>query len=212
MLNSKGPVQIDLELVRRALHDRAWKPASLTGGERFAAVAAILRERQGDTEVLLIRRAEHVDDPWSGHMAFPGGRHDPTDLDLAATAIRETEEEVGLGLSRDRELVGRLDDLPAIARGHRVGLIIATFVFAVDRDVALVLDPKEVSETLWAPLGPLARGERNTTITWPRDGRALSFPGYDVDGRVVWGITHHLLGALFATLVGAETTGKGILR
>ncbi|MCA9639821.1 MAG: NUDIX domain-containing protein, partial [Myxococcales bacterium] len=84
----------------------ALRSSAATGdGGRFAAVAAVLRPTDADTEVLLIRRAEHEGDPWSGHMAFPGGRHDPTDPDLLTTARRETLEEVGLDLSRRARLL-----------------------------------------------------------------------------------------------------------
>src|SRR5262245_25433216 len=128
---------IDVDLVRAAFRDRAHRPATLHGDERFAAVAAILRDRGGEAEVLLIRRAKKATDPWSGHMAFPGGRQDPEDLDLLHTAVRETKEEIGLDLLPDRNLVGRLDDLAAIVRGNRVGLVIAPFVFAIDGDPIL---------------------------------------------------------------------------
>ena len=77
-------------------------------------MAAILRPGDPEPEVLLIRRAEKVGDPWSGHMAFPGGRADPRDPDLRATAVRETREEVGLDLENDAELIGILDDIPAM--------------------------------------------------------------------------------------------------
>src|SRR5689334_10230467 len=111
---------IDVDLVRAAFRDRAHRPATLRGDERFAAVAAVLRDRGGEAEVLLIRRAQKETDPWSGHMAFPGGRQDPSDRDLLHTAVRETEEEVGLELRPEEHLIGRLDDLAAVARGHRV--------------------------------------------------------------------------------------------
>src|SRR5262245_34151321 len=83
---------------------REARPADF--GER-AAVAAILLPRDDTFEILLIRRAERPTDLWSGHMAFPGGRRSPEDRDLLATAVRETEEEVGLDLARHGELVGR---------------------------------------------------------------------------------------------------------
>jgi 8-oxo-dGTP pyrophosphatase MutT (NUDIX family) len=137
-------------------------------------------------------------------MAFPGGRRDPSDGDLLHTAIRETAEEVGLALSRDGDLVGRLDDLPAIARGKKVGLVITPFVFAIPGDVDLTLNDDEVHEALWTKLGPLARGERDTGFPYRFEDTELTLPAYDVDGRIVWGLTHRMLSALFEILDGTE--------
>lgn len=166
---------------------------------RRAAVATILRERDGRTDVLFIRRAEHESDPWSGHMAFPGGRFDRKDPDLAHTAVRETLEEVGIDLRRDAEPVGELDDLPAMARGRPVGLVISPFVWAMRNDSPLVLN-HEVTEAVWAPVEPLYRGERITTIDYPYEGRTLHLPGFDVEGRVVWGLTYQMLSLFFDRL------------
>lgn len=193
---------IDVELVRAAFRDRAHRPATLRGDERFAAVAAILRDREGEAEVLLIRRAQKAGDPWSGHMAFPGGRQDPSDLDLLHTAVRETKEEVGLELSPDRNLVGRLDDLPAVARGNRVGLVIAPFVFAIDDDPVLVPSAEEVEEVVWVELAALSRGALDAKYGYEFEGRMVELPSYDVNGRIVWGMTHRMLGALLAALDG----------
>jgi len=195
--------------VREALAGRAHRPAAPGQGDRFAAVAAILREGAAGAEVLLIRRASHPRDPWSGQMAFPGGRHDPTDPDLVATAMRETAEEVGLALDREGTLVGRLDDLPAVARGRRAGLVIAPFVFqlAGPEPPELRPAPGEVAEVLWAPLGPLLRGERDATYPYEHEGRHIPLPAYDVDGRIVWGLTHRMLSALFEILDGRARDG-----
>ncbi|HEU4700285.1 MAG TPA: NUDIX domain-containing protein, partial [Gemmatimonadales bacterium] len=65
---------------------------------RWAAVALVVTP--APDSMLLIRRAERAGDPWSGHMALPGGRHSRGDADLAATAMRETAEEVGVRLDR----------------------------------------------------------------------------------------------------------------
>src|SRR5262249_41037346 len=161
-------------------------------------VAAILRGTPGEAEILLIRRAEHPGDPWSGHMAFPGGRRDEADPSLAATAIRETREEVGLDLATHGELLTRLPDVPAGARGKRVGLTIAPFVFALRGEPALALNG-EVAEALWAPLGALGRREGAGTVPYQRDGVSFELPCIRVDGRVIWGLTYHMLESLFAT-------------
>lgn len=203
----RDPESTTLDRFRAALKARQHKPASSRADDRYAAVAAILRERDGATEVLLMRRAEHDGDPWSGHMAFPGGRKDPSDSDLLSTALRETEEEVGLRLRPESDLIGRLDDLPAVVRGRRVGLVIAPFVFAVAGDPQLSPNRSEVEELLWAPLAPMLRGERDTTLLWDFEGRKIEVPGYDVEGRIVWGLTHRMLRALFETLDVAPGSG-----
>jgi 8-oxo-dGTP pyrophosphatase MutT (NUDIX family) len=195
---------IDVDLVRAAFRDRAHRPATLRGDERFAAVAAVLRDRAGEAEVLLIRRARKATDPWSGHMAFPGGRQDPTDRDLLHTAVRETKEEVGLELLPERQLLGRLDDLPAIVRGDRVGLVIAPFVFAIESDPVLVPRAEEVDEVVWAELSALARGALDAKYGYELEGRTVELPSYDVGGRIVWGMTHRMLGALLAALDGID--------
>ena len=164
-----------------------------------AAVASVLRPAAAGPEVLLIRRAEHPRDPWSGHMAFPGGRQDPEDADLLATAQRETLEEVGLDLA-GAELLGRGDDLEAIARGKRAGLVVRPFVFWAPDAETGPFDASEVAEALWAPIVPLLRGERDTTHPYEHAGQRLTFPAYDVDGRIVWGLTHRMLTAFFARL------------
>jgi len=182
--------------------------------ERQAAVAAILRapvrppetgrapaaeERPEEAELLLIRRAERRGDPWSGHMALPGGRRDPEDENLLATAIRETREEVGIDLAAHGTLLTRLPDVPAVVRGRRIGMIIAPFVFALRATPELTLSD-EVAEALWTPLGPLARGERSSTYRYTHEGNVLDLPCLLVNERIVWGLTYLMLEQLFKAL------------
>ncbi|WP_157906878.1 MULTISPECIES: NUDIX hydrolase [Sorangium] len=183
--------------------------------ERQAAVAAILRapagplgtahdplaggREPGEAELLLIRRAEHPADPWSGHMALPGGRREPADESLLATAIRETREEVGIDLAAHGTLLARLPEVPAVARGRRAGMIVAPFVFALRSTPELTLSD-EVAEALWTPLGPLARGERTSRYAYTHEGNVLQLPCLLVDERVVWGLTYLMLKQLFEVL------------
>jgi 8-oxo-dGTP pyrophosphatase MutT (NUDIX family) len=199
--------RIDIPMVRTRLAELGPPPPSDEEGAR-AAVAIVLREpangRDDDdgAEVLFIRRAEDPRDPWSGHMAFPGGRADPADGDDSmTTALRETEEELGLALREHGEPLGRLPDLPAIARGRRVGLVISPHVFALHGDVVLV-PSDEVAEAIWSPIAPLARGERRTTFPYVHEGRQLELPGHLVGGRVVWGLTYQMLESFFSRLRG----------
>lgn len=179
---------------------------------RAAAVSAIFRESAASTsglgglEVLFIRRANRDGDPWSGHMAFPGGRRDPTDADLLATALRETREEVGLHLDSSMELVGRLDDQDTSHR-HRTGFLIRPFVFRIARDVELVPNANEVDEIVWAPIAPMLRNEIDTSIEVSFENVRYTLPAWNVGGRTVWGLTYRMLQDVFGrvrSLKGAD--------
>jgi len=190
-------VPIGIPEIRRKLEGR--RPRKYEGpAERRAAVAAILRPGARDTEVLLIRRAERAGDPWSGHIAFPGGHQDAADRDLLATARRETLEEAGLALP-DAALIAALDDHPATARGEFTGIVIAPYLFAIEGDPALRPN-HEVAELIWAPLGAMARGELDVEHEFSRGAHRMRFPGFAVGDHVVWGLTHRMLMSLFEVL------------
>jgi 8-oxo-dGTP pyrophosphatase MutT (NUDIX family) len=192
-------IDVDLDAVRARLSGR--QPKLFQGqAQRRAAVAAILRRGPLETELLLIRRAERAGDPWSGHIALPGGHESPGDPNLLATARRETREEVGLDLA-EHELLGALDEHAASAQGRFIGLVIAPFVFALRRDAELRPN-YEVADLLWAPLGRMARGEIDVVKELERDGRLVSFPGFGVGEHVVWGLTHRVLQSLFGAVQG----------
>src|SRR5262245_4891896 len=91
---------------------REYQPAEIPfeNGMIAAAVSVILRDGDEGLETLFIHRAVRVGDTWSGQIAFPGGRREPRDRDLLATAIRETHEEIGVDLA-SAERLGVLDDL-----------------------------------------------------------------------------------------------------
>jgi 8-oxo-dGTP pyrophosphatase MutT (NUDIX family) len=177
--------------VRRAL--LAHRP-SLVSAEtaRRAAVAMVLRDDAGPVEVLFIERASREGDPWSGHMAFPGGRVEELDDTTRAAAERETHEEVGLSLE-GAETLGRLDDmhgLPATA----TQLAVSAFVFYVSQPGTLIPN-HEVREAFWFPLDSLLRPERFVEHPMQRGSRT-HFPGILVGepGRhVVWGLTYRFL-------------------
>ncbi|MFO0755584.1 MAG: CoA pyrophosphatase [Byssovorax sp.] len=195
-----SPPSFDLpSLVTRLRRTIEQAPADASG--KRASVAAILREGPSrEAEILLIRRAEHPRDPWSGHMAFPGGRRDESDRDLLHTAIREAKEEVGLDLERHGTVLGYLGELPAVARGLRTGLVIDPFVFALHTDAPLAFDPDEVAEALWTPLAPLFRGEGAGTYRYHHEGHDLDLPCLRVGDRIVWGLTYRMLQMLFEAL------------
>ncbi|NIR35111.1 MAG: NUDIX domain-containing protein [Actinobacteria bacterium] len=166
-----------------------------------ASVATILREGPTGAEVLLIQRAEHPDDPWSGHMAFPGGRRDPGDVHLLDTAMRETREELGVDLAIAEHL-GHVDDLQAVARGRVLDLVIRPQVFLWPGEPPPLTPNYEVAAAVWAPIAPMIAGEIDTVRPWREGTQTYRMPAYDVEGRIVWGLTYRMLRTLFAIVEG----------
>lgn len=181
-------------------------PGAVAEGEGpRAAVAAILRSTpSGGPELFFIQRAEHPNDPWSGHIAFPGGRHEQDDASLLATALRETREEVGVDLSR-AELVARLPEIPAFVRPTPRGLLVTSFVFALREEV--VLTPNyEVGATLWVPLASFARGEGKGTHRFSWEGQQFEVPCFHLgpERKILWGLTYRMLTTMLETLGDAR--------
>jgi len=156
-----------------------------------AAVAVVLRERAGAIEILFIRRAEHPADPWSGQMAFPGGRAEPGDADLRSTALRETREEVGLHLETDAEDLGALDEVRAVARMRPLDLAISPFVFQLRAEAAPAVSA-EVRSVHWLPLDDLLGPSRRSTMDYQHQGDTLQFPCLRVEELVIWGLTYRM--------------------
>lgn len=172
---------------RRAGHETA----------KWAAVAMVLRVTDSaGPDVLLIKRSEHPTDPWSGHMAMPGGRKEDTDVSLQHAAERETLEEVGLNLEINGKLLGRLDDVSAVARGRRLGLTIAPFVYALSEAPELTLN-HEVQEAHWVPLSDLIGSEYRSTKRYEFAGSTIHLPCWNWNGRIVWGLTYNMIEMLF---------------
>lgn len=158
---------------------------------RRAAVALVVRPAPRDLEVLLIKRAEHPRDPWSGHVALPGGRHEPADRSVLQTAIRETEEEVGLELADPQRLIGRLDDVQPLSGTPR--MLVSSFVFAADADAVIRPNP-EVAAGFWVPFGTLAaRGAATEYLHALTNGSKLRFPALAYREHVIWGLTYRIV-------------------
>jgi 8-oxo-dGTP pyrophosphatase MutT (NUDIX family) len=186
-----------LEQIRRAL--LAHEPVVLTAeGKRRAAVALVLRQAGDVPELLFIERARCEGDPWSGHMAFPGGRVDPGDDSARSAAERETLEEVGLDLANGEPL-GRLDDLQGHHAAGVPALVISAFVYHV-ADPGRLVPNHEVHDAFWFPVPSLLDPERQVEYP-PRSGSWGPFPGIRVgvpETQVVWGLTYRFLEVLLS--------------
>ena len=160
-------------------------------GHTQAAVALVVRASD-DLELLLIERAKSVRDPWSGHVALPGGRRDPGDAILEETAIRETSEETGVELATRGLQLGRLTEvLPSSERLPPITVV--PYVFAVPPDVDARVNSREVQSVLWVSIETLLdpRSGRTITIDLPEGPR--KFPSYHVRGHTIWGLTFRIL-------------------
>jgi 8-oxo-dGTP pyrophosphatase MutT (NUDIX family) len=179
------------ELVARLDPAAASEPRPSDADGLRAAVAAIMREHEGRAELLFIKRADREDDPWSGHMAFPGGRKQTSDRSLLHTAQRETLEEIGLDLTKGARVVARLPDVMPYARMPHP-LTVTAFLFTLHAPAELVLN-EEVAAVVWSPLEGVLRGDGATQFRWQKGGLDLTLPALDVEGNVVWGLTYRML-------------------
>lgn len=194
-------VQIDQQQLRII---GEYKPRVRAGHSLMkAAVAMILRDGEQGTEVLLMQRAFHPKDPWSGQMAFPGGKIEPDDESAKAAAMREAYEEVGADL-RERDYVGRLDDVYGLKVNTVFSVHIACFVFKPDRVLDLVAN-EEVADMVWLPLAYLNDRKNAHDFVHPSDP-ALAMPAVMINSslsQVLWGLSLRMLNN-FHSVLGAD--------
>ena len=165
------------------------------GGLRRAAVALIFRAgNEGRPELLFIKRAEYPGDPWSGQVAFPGGREEPADTSLAETAVRETREETGIDLASDGKIIGTLDDLyPRTVRLPPI--VVRPFVAVLDGGASLALS-SEVALAFWIPFGSLTHTEAWREDTVFARGIQINARVFRHEDHVIWGMTERILAQL----------------
>ena len=193
---------VDHPTFRRLSHALATRPPILApddGAPRRAAVAIVLRRTADDVvELLLIKRSEREDDPWSGHVALPGGRYDPTDATLQDTAIRETLEETGIDLARDGLVLGMLDELRP--RTPTLPSIIVTPFVAIVRPDVRIETSDEVASAFWVALAALEDPSLTVESEVSARGATWRVPSFLLGGHIVWGMTERILRNLHSLL------------
>ncbi len=166
---------------------RGWppQPALPDTGRREAAVLLALTA-PGEPEVVLIKRAEHLNSH-GGQVALPGGMWDPGDASLLETALRESEEEIGLPSARV-ELIARLP-----RRETRAGIPVTPYLARIPHDLALRPDPGELDAVFRVPLGFLLDQDNLVSDRFEIAGGWQQLPCYRYRGYRIWGFTFQVL-------------------
>lgn len=170
----------------------AW-PAPV-GGATLAAVLVPLVTHASGLTVILTRRTEHLDDH-AGQISFPGGRIEPGDDHPAATALRETEEEIGLAANRI-EVIGSLG-----LHDTSTGFAVVPVIGFVAPPIAYTLDAFEVAEAFEVPLDFLLDPANRQIGQIEYSGRMRDYFYFDYDGRMIWGATARMIVDLAETLM-----------
>jgi 8-oxo-dGTP pyrophosphatase MutT (NUDIX family) len=186
--------ELSMHEIRARLGAYSPKLADEAEAQSLAAVALVFfAPEAGPAELLFIERALKEGDPWSGHMAFPGGRRDRRDYDLVATSVRETREEVGLELGAP---IARLDDFANMRAGS---LVVAPFAYQLERRPVLTPN-REVQSTVWIPVPWLLHPDAAVDYEISRESQSMRFPAVRYDRYTVWGLTYRILANLFQVL------------
>lgn len=178
-------MRLDPERVRRVL--AAHTPQRLPR-ENLAPAAVLLPlfVRDGEDQVLFTRRPDTMPHH-QGEISFPGGRRQPEDFDLLATALRETEEEMGIA-SEDVQILGRLDDFFSV-HGYHITPFVGYFAYPY----AFRVNPREVAEVIMVPLSRLRDPAIFRTEDWSHRGRSYPVHFYEIDHHQIWGLTAAML-------------------
>lgn len=163
---------------------------------RYAAVLVLLFPRQGEIRFLLTARPEGML-RHPGQVSLPGGAAEPHDASLWQTALRETQEELGVRTGRLRPL-GRLEPVPVLASHY----LIVPYVAWNPSPPILSPDPREVAEVVEVPLDHLLDPGLVEEETWDLRGRAWRVTFYRFGNKAVWGATARILSDLAARLAG----------
>lgn len=175
--------------IRTRLLGYAPNEVGIEGARARAAVLIPLYEKRGEMHVVLTKRTDRVHSH-RGEISFPGGAMDPTDLDLMVTALRESNEEIGLRPD-DVEIIGRVDDIITISDFH-----VTAFVGHIDPAVCPYLwrlQETEVAELIEVPVTHLLERANLVEVPRNRNGELVMLEGFQFGDHVIWGATGRML-------------------
>jgi len=148
-----------------------------------AAVALLLRLVNQDFKILLVKRTENPSDPWSGQMAFPGGKRDPKDQNIRYTVVREILEETNIHIICRCRFLGVLENMRSTVRPK---LLVASFVVLLEHESTIILN-EELEGHMWISLKKLREYKGVAKLPFGE------VPAYIVEGNVIWGLTYRIL-------------------
>jgi 8-oxo-dGTP pyrophosphatase MutT (NUDIX family) len=196
------PLRFDLAGLRQRLAGRSQPEFTLfgddgTAGREFAntpaAVLVPVIAHPGELTLLFTQRTTHLKSH-AGQVSFPGGRAEPGDASVEFTALRETEEEIGLPAARV-EVLARLPDYRT-----RTGFRVTPIVGLVEPPLELAPDPREVAEVFEVPLAFLLDPRNRQRRTRELQGREVGYYVFEYQERVIWGATAGMLVNLYRML------------
>lgn len=189
------PIELDLAELRRRLQ-RPGRPTAPVYGDQEArpdperltpaSVLVPIVARSPELTVLFTQRTAHLKSH-SGQVSFPGGRREPHDASAESTALRETEEEIGIAAA-SVEVVGTLPEYRT-----RTGYRITPVVGFLAPPFALRLDAREVEEVFEVPLSFLLDPENRERRSREFEGRTVWYYAFEYRGRTIWGATAGML-------------------
>ncbi len=162
------------------------KPRPLDVSMPEAAVLIPLTNQNDDFSIVLTQRASHLN-THSGQVAFPGGKRDDTDASLAETALRETEEEIGL-LRQHVSLIGEMS--PVVSR---YGIKVTPFTGLIPVDATFSANEDELDSIFSVPVDFLLQDQRIRTDSITYKNRTYHVPAWQYEGYTIWGLTAMIL-------------------
>jgi len=160
-----------------------------------AAVALMLRPMNQNFKVLFVKRIENPTDPWSGQMAFPGGKRDAQDKHLKQTVVRETLEETNINLLDRCHFLGTLT---AIRSTRRPEMKILPFVVLLDHKPLIKLNERELEGFVWVSLRGLVQNKGIAKFGFGE------VPAYLIESNIIWGLTYRIIENFLQILEGLQ--------
>lgn len=170
------------QLITRLARHRPWRLR--TPGREAGVLVALTDKRE--PEVVLTLRSKQLSSH-QGQISFPGGKRDPEDVDLLATALREAQEEVGLASEQVR-VIGSLGQL--VSRNQ---LQVTPWVGIIPPNLPLKANPEEVDSIFRIPLPFFLEQQAVRTDEIAFHGKTHYVPAWEYEGEIIWGLTAYIL-------------------